>query len=195
MDYAEKIAKAQDAVTVRRVYGEPYAQNGVTLIPAAQVAGGGGAGGGEDPNGGGSGGGGGFGIVARPVGAYVIRGDEVRWQPAVDVSRLLAQLTVAALGLALLPRRARLSHATTGCLYRHAAGPWTARELALHPASSPLRSDRRPVLLMLKPASKVVVGAWATLRSPCRIATDRGPGERSGADGENAYVVSLLSTR
>jgi uncharacterized spore protein YtfJ len=107
MDYAETIAKAQDAVTVRRVYGDPYERNGVTVIPAAQVAGGGGAGGGEDPNGGGSGGGGGFGIGARPVGAYVIRGDEVQWQPAVDVSRLLAQLTVAALGLALLLRRAR----------------------------------------------------------------------------------------
>jgi len=49
MDYAETIAKAQDAVTVRRVYGKPYERNGVTVIPAAQVAGGGGAGGGEDP--------------------------------------------------------------------------------------------------------------------------------------------------
>jgi uncharacterized spore protein YtfJ len=107
MDYAETIANAQDAVTVRRVYGEPYEQNGVTLIPAARVAGGGGAGGGEDPSGGGSGSGGGFGIAARPVGAYVIRGDEVRWQPAVDLSRVLAQLTLAILGLALLLRRAR----------------------------------------------------------------------------------------
>jgi uncharacterized spore protein YtfJ len=107
MDYAETIAKAQDAVTVRRVYGEPYEQNGVTLIPAARVAGGGGAGGGEDPSGGGSGSGGGFGIAARPVGAYVIRGDEVKWQPAVDLSRVLAQLTLAVLGLALLLRRAR----------------------------------------------------------------------------------------
>ena len=107
MDYAETIANAQDAVTVRRVYGDPYERNGVTLIPAAHVAGGGGAGGGEDPNGGGSGGGGGFGMGARPVGAYVIRGDEVRWQPAVDLSRVLTQLTLAALGLALLLRRAR----------------------------------------------------------------------------------------
>lgn len=107
MDYAETIAKAQDAVTVRRVYGEPYEKNGVTLIPAAKMAGGGGAGGGDDPSGGGSGSGAGFGIAARPVGAYVIRGDEVKWQPAVDLSRVLAQLTVAVLGLALLLRRAR----------------------------------------------------------------------------------------
>jgi uncharacterized spore protein YtfJ len=107
MDYAETIAKAQDAVTVRRVFGEPYEKNGLTLIPAATVAGGGGAGGGEDTSQGGSGSGGGFGIAARPVGAYVIRGDEVRWQPAVDLSRVLAQLTLAILGLALLLRRAR----------------------------------------------------------------------------------------
>lgn len=107
MDYAETIAKAQDAVTVRRVYGEPYEKNGVTLIPAAKMAGGGGAGGGEDPSGGASGSGGGFGIAARPVGAYVIRGDDVKWQPAVDLGRVLTQLTLAALGLALLLRRAR----------------------------------------------------------------------------------------
>ena len=71
MDYAETIAKAQDAVTVRRVYGEPYEKNGVTLIPAAKMADGG-----EEPSGGASGGG--FGVAARPVGAYVIRGDDVK---------------------------------------------------------------------------------------------------------------------
>ena len=81
MDYAETIAKAQDAVTVRRVYGEPYERNDVTVIPAAQVAGGGGAGGGEDPNGGGSGSGGGFGI-GPPCGRIRDQGDEVRWHPA-----------------------------------------------------------------------------------------------------------------
>jgi uncharacterized spore protein YtfJ len=107
MDYGQTIAKAQDAVTVRRVYGEPYERNGVTLIPAAKVAGAGGGGGGEGPNGDGTGSGGGFGIGARPVGAYVIRGDEVKWQPAVDLSRVLAQLTLAVLGLALLLRRTR----------------------------------------------------------------------------------------
>lgn len=32
----------------------------------------------------------GFGVIARPAGAYVIRGDQVRWQPAVDVNRIFA---------------------------------------------------------------------------------------------------------
>lgn len=59
--------EAQDAVTVRRVYGEPYERNDVTVILAARVAGGGGGGRGEHPSGRGSGSGGGFGIGARPV--------------------------------------------------------------------------------------------------------------------------------
>jgi uncharacterized spore protein YtfJ len=33
-----------DAVTVKRVFGEPYQKNGVTVIPAAKVMGGGGGG-------------------------------------------------------------------------------------------------------------------------------------------------------
>ncbi len=32
----------------------------------------------------------GFGILARPAGAYVIRGDEVKWLPAVDANRVTA---------------------------------------------------------------------------------------------------------
>ena len=52
------------------------------MIPAAVVFGGGGGGGNSDDNGGG-----GFGVVARPAGAYVIRGADVRWQPAVDPAR------------------------------------------------------------------------------------------------------------
>jgi uncharacterized spore protein YtfJ len=40
-----------DALTVKRVFGEPYEKDGVTIIPAARVQGGAGAGGGEDPQG------------------------------------------------------------------------------------------------------------------------------------------------
>jgi uncharacterized spore protein YtfJ len=78
-----------DALTVRRVYGEPYEKNGVTVIPAAMVLGGGGGGGGESPDGPhgpGSGFGGGYGLIARPVGAYVIRNGEVTWVPSFDVN-------------------------------------------------------------------------------------------------------------
>jgi uncharacterized spore protein YtfJ len=91
MDVQEVVAQARDAITVKRVYGEPYERNGVTVIPAANVAGaaGGGGGEGEGPEGTGSGTGTGFGLGARPVGAYVIRGDEVRWEPAIDVVRIM----------------------------------------------------------------------------------------------------------
>jgi len=88
MDVQEMLTGARDAITVGRVYGEPYEKNGVTILPAATVRGGGGGGSGESPQGEGKGTGGGFGVTARPVGAYVIRGEEVRWEPAVDVTRM-----------------------------------------------------------------------------------------------------------
>lgn len=105
MDFHEAILKAQDAVTVERVYGQPYERDGIVVIPAARISGGGG-GGGEDPGRGGSGGGGGFGVGARPVGAYVIENGRLRWQPAIDVTRIAAQVATVALG-ALLLRAAR----------------------------------------------------------------------------------------
>ena len=87
MDLMETISAARDAITVKRVYGEPYERNGVVVIPAAAVQGGGGGGGGEGD--GQSGSGGGFGLRARPVGAYVIRGEQVSWEPAMDLNRVI----------------------------------------------------------------------------------------------------------
>jgi uncharacterized spore protein YtfJ len=89
MDVQDVTAQARDAITVKRVYGKPYETNGVTVIPAARVSGAGGGGGGEGRQGEGSGSGSGFGLGARPVGAYVIRGDDVRWEPAIDVVQIL----------------------------------------------------------------------------------------------------------
>jgi hypothetical protein len=60
----------------------------------------GGTGGGGDDEGNG---GGGIGLIARPVGAWEIRDGDVRWRPAVDLSRLL--LLLAVLGLFALRRR------------------------------------------------------------------------------------------
>jgi uncharacterized spore protein YtfJ len=85
----------------------------VTLVPAAWVSGGGGDGGGEGTapegaeNANTKGYGSGFGLRARPAGAFVLRGDKVRWQPAVDVNRIVlgAQVLV---GLFLLTIGQRL---------------------------------------------------------------------------------------
>ncbi len=85
----EILAEARDTITVRRVFGEPYEKNGLTVIPAAAVRGGGGAGEGEDGEKQAGGMGGGFGVSARPVGAYQIRGDEVTWIPAADTTRVI----------------------------------------------------------------------------------------------------------
>ena len=72
----ENIRGTYDAINVKRVFGEPYQVNGLTVIPVARVAGGAGGGGGQGTNGGesGKGFGTGFGVHARPVGVYEVRG-------------------------------------------------------------------------------------------------------------------------
>ena len=87
----ELVAKATDTMTVRRVYGEPYQENGVTFIPAASIRGGFGVGEGEgtEETGSGSGQGGGGGVAARPIGAFRIDDNSVTWVPAVDVTRVV----------------------------------------------------------------------------------------------------------
>ena len=64
----ELLSGARDAISVKRVFGDPIEAEGVTIIPAAKVGGGGGGGGDSEDNGGG-----GFGIGAKPVGVYVIK--------------------------------------------------------------------------------------------------------------------------
>src|SRR5688572_24268111 len=103
LEVTDIIERARDVMTVQRVFGEPIHSNGLTLVPAAAVRGGGGGGGGPDQHGG-VGGGGGFGMTARPVGAYVIRGDQVEWRPALDTTRLIGAGAAVA-GLALLTIR------------------------------------------------------------------------------------------
>ncbi len=85
MDVQKMVARAQNATTVGRVYGEPYEKNGVTVIPAARVSGRGGSGSASS----GKNISGGFRVDAEPVGAYVIRGEEVEWQPVFDLSRVV----------------------------------------------------------------------------------------------------------
>lgn len=110
MDPTDVIAHAQDSLTVRRAFGEPIISDGVTVIPAARIAGGGGAGRGpgaadERRPDGGSGGGYGLGVV--PAGALVVRDGTVRWRPAVDVNRVIAGGQLVAI-VALLTLRAYL---------------------------------------------------------------------------------------
>jgi uncharacterized spore protein YtfJ len=100
------VAQARDAMTVRRVYGDPIERDGIVVIPAAAVSGGGGGGGGVDIHGQ-TGAGTGFGLHARPVGAFVIRGDDVRWEPVDDrLGQLI--ITTATITTSLLIVRSML---------------------------------------------------------------------------------------
>jgi uncharacterized spore protein YtfJ len=111
MSVLEELAsRTEEALTVRRVFGEPYAKDGTTVIPVASVSGG---------FGGGSGGpatttetgetipagtGGASMLRARPSGVYVLKGDDVKWLPAVDVNRILVGMQIVAV-VALLALR------------------------------------------------------------------------------------------
>jgi uncharacterized spore protein YtfJ len=88
----DELKGTRDAISVRRVFGDPTTVDGVTIIPVARVSGGGGGGGGEGTgpdDEGGRGFGTGFGLGAQAVGVYEIRDGELSWKPAVDVNRLL----------------------------------------------------------------------------------------------------------
>jgi uncharacterized spore protein YtfJ len=120
MDAENLLAKAADSISVRRAFGTAYEKDGMLVIPVAMVAGGGGAGtasprrrnssarpgspAGESAmtddaipqDSGRMDAGGGFGGLVLPSGVYVVKGDEVRWVPAVDVTIVvLASLSLA----------------------------------------------------------------------------------------------------
>ena len=115
MDMDQVLDHARDAMTVKRVFGDPYERDGLTIIPVANVMGGAGAGGGtgkvtagdaaagEDAAMGdaaaGAGGpeagyGMGYGVRATPAGVYVIKAGEVEWKPALGMNRLTAQRAI-----------------------------------------------------------------------------------------------------
>jgi uncharacterized spore protein YtfJ len=106
MKMDELVTTARDAMSARRVFGEPISQDGTTVIPAAKVSGGGGGGGGHDQNGQ-EGEGGGFGLKAHPAGVYVVKDGAVRWMPAVDVNRLFA--VIGAVAITFLITRVRMA--------------------------------------------------------------------------------------
>ncbi|MFI9556454.1 spore germination protein GerW family protein [Nonomuraea endophytica] len=106
MDIMELVEKTKDAASVKRVFGEPIRHGDVTVIPVAKIGQGGGGGsgtseGGEHP---GQGAGGGFGYGAVPAGVFVVKDGEVRWQPVVDVNRIVLGGQIVAVVLLLTIR-------------------------------------------------------------------------------------------
>ena len=125
MDVENLLAKASENFSVRRAFGAAYEKDGMLIIPVAMVAGGGGGGtsrsrpansaappdGSAEPDStpqdtGPADAGGGFGGLVMPTGAYVVKGDQVRWVPAVDVTIVvLASLSLARVLARVLSRR------------------------------------------------------------------------------------------
>jgi uncharacterized spore protein YtfJ len=93
MKVSEFVTSAKDAITVKRVFADPYEKDGLTVIPAAVVGGGAGGGSGHDEKGQ-EGEGGGFGVSGRPAGAYVIKDGQVTWRPAVDPNRIVSAIAM-----------------------------------------------------------------------------------------------------
>lgn len=83
MDLDALLQGHRDAISVRRIYGDPVEHEGAVLVPAARVFGGTGGGGDSEGDGGA-----GLGLAGWPVGAWVIRDGDATWKPAVDVNRL-----------------------------------------------------------------------------------------------------------
>ena len=111
-DPADLTRAVGDALSVRRVFGEAYEREGTLVIPVARVWGATGSGSGSGEVGGrpdaeteqvppggqaGYGGGGGYGVHVKAVGVFVVDGSGARWQPALDVNRVIlgAQLVGA----------------------------------------------------------------------------------------------------
>lgn len=107
----ELLDRVGEHLSVSRSFGTAYEKDGLLIIPVALVAGGGGGGEGptvlatsplsgadqseetvDDARARGdspTGSGGGFGGVVLPVGAYVVKDNEVRWVPAVNVTMIV----------------------------------------------------------------------------------------------------------
>ena len=84
MDVQQVLTGAQDAMTVRRVFGDPITVGETTIVPMAVVGGGGG--GGTKAN---DDRGVGFGLTARPAGAFVVKNGDVTWRPAIDINKVI----------------------------------------------------------------------------------------------------------
>jgi uncharacterized spore protein YtfJ len=90
MDLSEVLARADKTMSVGRTFGPAYEKDDTLVIPVAWVVGGAGGGKGtqSEPKPG-EGEGSGFGVVAWPLGVYVVKGGDVRWVPAIDATRLM----------------------------------------------------------------------------------------------------------
>ncbi|MBJ8338643.1 sporulation protein [Antrihabitans sp. YC3-6] len=113
IELKELLTKATNSLSAGRAFGPAYEKDDVLVIPVAWIAGGGGAGGGgsdpaatEEATSSGEGAGAGFGGVVWPLGVYAVHDGDVRWIPAIDVTRIVMLVAgVAHVAFALRQRR------------------------------------------------------------------------------------------
>ena len=86
MDPQTVLEHVDEAMTPRRVFGDPVHVDGVTVLPVATIGGGGGGGQRGDA---GNQRGVGFGLAAQPAGVFVIHNGEVSWKPALNLNRVI----------------------------------------------------------------------------------------------------------
>ena len=109
--------KARETVSVRDVYGEPIEKDGVTILPVARVMGAGGGGSGTGHEGEGSGHG--YALKSEPVGVYVIKGDKVSFQAAVNVDKVIGgAFVVGIVGIVFTPRMIKQANKHARKLFR-----------------------------------------------------------------------------
>ena len=84
MNVVELMQKAKDSVDIHQVFGEPYQVGDVTIIPVARAGGGGGGSAAGTVRGGE-----GYGFGIQPTGVYAIKGDSVKWVPAVPINAII----------------------------------------------------------------------------------------------------------
>ena len=86
MDPQLILQRVEEAMTPRRVFGDPVQVDGVTVLPVARVGGGGGGGQrGEHSNESGVG----FGLSVQAAGVFVIRDGDAKWRPALNLNRVI----------------------------------------------------------------------------------------------------------
>ncbi len=97
MDPQTILERAEEAMSPRRVFGNPVQVDGVTVLPVAAIGGGGGGGQkGETDRGVG------FGLGAQPAGVFVIRDGDAKWRPALNLNRVILGGQVVGLAAILM---------------------------------------------------------------------------------------------
>jgi uncharacterized spore protein YtfJ len=120
----QQLREIVEGAVTGHIFGTPIEQDGMIVLPVAKVGGGGGGGGGSAPTpskpGSGpapaganvaNGGGGGLGLAGKPLGVFVIKDGKVRWQPAIDVNRVILGGQIVAVAALLTIRTLLRAHA------------------------------------------------------------------------------------